>query len=125
MAGKSKKIFVIEDNKSLLNIIVDILKEKGYTVEACSSAEESLLILPKFKPDLFIIDIKLKKRTGLSMFDEIIKYGSGENIPVIIMSAYIKLNKIKKFFNRYKRKIKFLEKPFSTSLLINKVEEII
>jgi len=125
MVNKGKKIFVIEDNYSLREILVDILKNAGYKVKSVSSAEEALVKLPRFKPDLFILDIKLKRRSGLSMFEEIISYGSSGNTPVIIISGYInKVKMIKKLVYKNRNRVFYIEKPFGTDILLEVIEDV-
>jgi len=125
MVNKSKKIFIIEDNYSLRKILMDILKNEGYKVKGVSSAEEALVVLPKFRPDLFILDIKLKRRSGISMFEEITRYGSGEDVPVIIISGYInKIKEVKKLVYKNRNRVFYIEKPFGTDILLEVIEDV-
>ena len=79
-------ILIIDDEKSLLDLLTVILKKEGYRVKACLAASKVFELLEKEEFDLLICDIKLPEVSGM----EILRYvrESRPEIPVIMITAY-------------------------------------
>lgn len=76
-----KHILVIEDDVYIGNAIEEMLKREGYQVSRAYSGTEAVLVLPRAKPDLVLLDLMLPGVCG----EEVLKQIRG--IPVIILSA--------------------------------------
>ena len=81
------KILIVEDDRTTAQLINLMLTNAGYTVMGMvSSGEKAVDIAIKTKPDLVLMDIKLKgKIDGISAFNEIRKV---VKIPMVFISAY-------------------------------------
>ena len=79
-------ILIIDDEKSLLDLLTVILKKEGYRVKTCLAASKVFELLEKEEFDLLICDIKLPEVSGM----EILRYvrESRPGIPVIMITAY-------------------------------------
>ncbi len=78
-----KKIFIIEDDQEIQNVLGILLKGNGYEVVRAYSGTEGLLV-DISDVDLILLDLMLPGRSG----QEIIKdLKAKKDIPVIIMSA--------------------------------------
>ena len=79
------KVLIVEDEKSLLKVIVKRLKEMGYVVDAADSGEDALLFIKTSDYDVIILDILLPKISGLEILRQIRK----EKIitPVLMLTA--------------------------------------
>ena len=69
-----KHILIIDDDIHINDMLDKILTQEGYRVSHAYSGTEALLFLSNSRPDLILLDLMLP---GLS----------GEDIPVIVMSA--------------------------------------
>ena len=58
-------ILIVEDDKQFLRVLVQMLREKGYSSTEASSAEEARNLLKKQKFDLIVCDIVLPGESGL------------------------------------------------------------
>jgi DNA-binding response OmpR family regulator len=72
-----KKIFVIDDEKALQEILQVNLTKEGYEVKVFSSAEEALKTMDKDIPELILLDIMMQ---GMDGYDFCKKYGLCRNI---------------------------------------------
>jgi len=63
-------ILIIDDEKSLLDLLTVILKKEGYRVKTCLAASKVFELLEKEEFDLLICDIKLPEVSGM----EILRY---------------------------------------------------
>jgi DNA-binding NtrC family response regulator len=79
-------ILIIDDEKSLLDLLSVVLKKAGYRVTTCLAPTRVFDILEKEEPDLLICDIKLPQLSGM----EVLKYVREHKpaIPVIMITAY-------------------------------------
>ena len=83
-----KKIFVIEDDENIRNLVKIAMEGYGHQVAAFETAEEALEELEKEKPDLAVFDLMLPGMDGLSAI-RLIRERTDElkNIPIIVLTA--------------------------------------
>jgi two-component system response regulator PilR (NtrC family) len=81
-----ENILIIDDEKSLLDLLSVVLKKEGYRVKTCLAPSRVFDLLEKESFDLLICDIKLPEMSGM----EILKYAreNKPEIPVIMITAY-------------------------------------
>ena len=80
-----KKIFVCDDNNTVLLFVRKILKD-DYDVLCCNDSREALGMILKFKPDLLLLDIMMPQVDGIQLCKETLSF-LGENVPIIFLSA--------------------------------------
>jgi len=87
MKTKNRKILIVEDENIIAFDIRSMLEDLGYMVSAIvSSGEESIQKASKMKPDLVLMDIKLKgSLDGVSAGQEIFRQFQ---IPIVYLTAY-------------------------------------
>ncbi len=83
---KSRKILVVDDNKSTLKVIKAILAQEGYIVYTSALPDEGLGILKADDVKLCLVDLKMPGKSGLELYREIKQFDPG--ITVLIMTAY-------------------------------------
>lgn len=79
-------ILVVEDERYLLDLYTDELKDAGFKVRPISSGREAIDWVKKERPGLVVLDIKLEDMEGLRVLEEIKSHD--RTIPVILNSAY-------------------------------------
>lgn len=82
-----KKILVVDDEKSIRELLVFNLEKEGYeTIEACDGAEAVDKALSE-KPDLILLDVMLPRLDGISVCKKL-RYALNINtIPILMISA--------------------------------------
>lgn len=81
----AERIFVIEDDENIREIINLALVSNGYEVVQFDNAIDALAEIDKNAPDLAIFDLMLPKMSGL---DAIVKIRETNNeLPILILSA--------------------------------------
>jgi DNA-binding response OmpR family regulator len=68
-----KKILIVEDEVTLLELIADKFASEGFDVLRATSAEKGIKLALKNKPDLILLDIILLKMDGISMLRQLRK----------------------------------------------------
>ena len=81
-----KKILVVDDEESIRFLYQEELEEEGFAVEVAKNGEEALEKLPRFKPDLVTLDIKMPGMDGIEALKKIREIE--RKIPIIMCSAY-------------------------------------
>ncbi len=81
-----KKIFIIDDDVYIGDMLEEVLTKEGYAVSRAYSGTEALLLLSGDKPDLVLLDLMLPGLSGEKVMEKI------KDIPVIVVSAKIDVN---------------------------------
>jgi DNA-binding response OmpR family regulator len=83
---KNKKILLIEDEGSLVNILRERLSEEGYDISVAVQGEEGLHKMQVENPDLVLLDIILPRLDGFVLLQKIKSDSNLKKIPVIVLS---------------------------------------
>lgn len=78
------KIIVVEDEKSIRDMMLIYLKEAGYEVKGYSNGIDALSDFKEVKPHLAILDISMPGISGIEVLQEIREISE---IPVIMLTA--------------------------------------
>ena len=54
-----RKILIVDDDKDVLCIISDVLKQRGYTIISASNSKEAIVILKTERIDIVISDLRI------------------------------------------------------------------
>jgi CheY-like chemotaxis protein len=87
MAKPGKSILVIEDDLAIRSLLVDVLVDDGYEVQAASDGEEALAILEGWLPDLIILDQLMPRMDGTAFRAEQRSRPHLATIPTLLLSA--------------------------------------
>ncbi len=79
-----KKIYIAEDDKNILDILVTHLEQNGYEAKGFADGNSLLTAYKKLPCDLIITDIMMPKMNGYDLCKEIRK---SSMIPLIMISA--------------------------------------
>lgn len=82
-----ERIYVIEDDDNIRDLIKIALEGFGYTVSAFETAEEALKKIEGDQPDLAVFDLMLPGMDGLTAIRKIRKDEVLKDMPVIILTA--------------------------------------
>lgn len=116
-----QRILIAEDDPSIQKLFSIILKREGYEIEVSSDGrvvyEERRQL-----PNLFILDRQLKDSSdGLEACRYLKSRESTRDIPVIMISATPEIGMLAKKAGAED----YLEKPFSISLLLQKIKKFL
>ncbi|OQY30821.1 MAG: hypothetical protein B6241_15265 [Spirochaetaceae bacterium 4572_59] len=87
-----KKIYIVDDNYIILDLLQDILEEDSYDIRTFIQAEPVLRESLNAPPDLFLLDIRMPGMDGISLCRKIKETKELEIIPVIFISGMIDSN---------------------------------
>jgi PAS domain S-box-containing protein len=118
----SESILIVEDDPSVRELAVVILRNCGYQVQESNNAFEALRVLkrnPEF--DLVVTDVIMPQMSGKDLYDQI--KSQLPEIKVLLMSGYT--DDALAHHGVLDESFYFLEKPFSPAKIARKVREIL
>ena len=77
-------ILVVEDDKSVRNLIVTTLRTNGYRFTEAPTGEEAIIQASSHNPDVILLDLGLPDMEGV---DVIRRVRGWSNVPIIVISA--------------------------------------
>jgi DNA-binding response OmpR family regulator len=114
-----KKIFVIDDEKDIQEIIRINLQDEGYDIACFSSSEDALKGLGAVVPDLIILDIMMPGIDGYELCRRVRASDAWKHIPIIFLTA--KSDEIDKVIGLELGGDDYMTKPFSVKELKSRV----
>ena len=81
-----EKILVIDDEKSILDLLSVVFEKEGYSVETSLSATRAVELMGNEDFDIIISDIKMPKMSGMELLRYVRK--NRPDIPIVMITAY-------------------------------------
>lgn len=81
------RIYIIEDDDNIRDLIRVTLESFGYLIEAFEIAEDALRRMEEEFPDLVIFDLMLPGMDGLTAVKRIRSWEKGAGLPIMILTA--------------------------------------
>lgn len=82
-----ERILVVEDEKTIAELIAEALKRRGYRVEAVHDGDGGLYAVETTLPDLVILDVMLPGMDGWEVCRRIRENPATKGIPVLMLTA--------------------------------------
>src|SRR5947208_9306773 len=114
------KILVVDDSLMLLSFVKEVLIEANYDVTSTSTGEEAVREAQTNLPDLILLDFILPDMKGDEVCGRLLENPRTAAIPVVYMSGYGA--ELQASRSQNSNVIGFLNKPFTSDLLIKTVE---
>ncbi|MGQ9887787.1 MAG: response regulator transcription factor [Aggregatilineales bacterium] len=81
------RIFIVDDDAQMLELMGQLLEREGYEVLSAASSAEALTLIEKKLPDLFIIDLVLPDEDGLALCRRLRRNARTASLPVVFMTG--------------------------------------
>ncbi len=121
--ARQKKIILIEDNSSIVEILELLLKESGFDIIIATSGEEGLKKVKQESPDLIILDLMLPGLPGEEVCRQIRKDEKLGSIPIIMLTA--KSLDVDEVVGMVIGANYYMTKPFDVDELLEKIGKLI
>jgi two-component system alkaline phosphatase synthesis response regulator PhoP len=141
------KILIVDDERENVRYLQTVLEENGFkNIVAAHDGEEGFLKVKEERPGLILLDLRMPKKSGIWLFNELKKSDEFRDIPVVILTGeggFLRhLAELREFhegreglgdlkteevLNRfiYSRPDGFLEKPIEPAQLLQVVRKIL
>lgn len=117
------KIYCVEDDESIRELIIYALKNSGFEAEGFEEGKEFFLRLNSSKPDLVILDLMLPGDDGLTILKRIREDINTQELPVIILTA--KSTEYDKVKGLDMGSDDYITKPFGVMELISRIKAVL
>ena len=117
-----KRILIIEDEVSLIELLTLVLSRQGYEVGTCQSGRDAINKIKQFHPHLILLDVMLPGLDGASIVKIMSEDETLSNIPVLITSALVESAHM---FQAYPQVKGFCSKPFVLNELVSQVKQFV
>ena len=81
------KILIVDDSKTELHHLSDLLGKRGYTVRTAENGEEAMRRLGEDKPDLILMDVVMPGQNGFQLTRAITRDPRFADVPVIMCTS--------------------------------------
>ena len=115
------KILVVDDSKTELHHLSELLTKRGYSVRTAANGEEAMRRLSDEKPDLILMDVVMPGQNGFQLTRSITRDPRFAGVPVIMLSS--KDGLFDKARGRMVGSQDYLTKPFTKDQLLLAVEQ--
>ena len=82
-----QNILLVDDSKTELHYLSDLLTKRGFSVRTAESGEEALRRLSEAKPDLILMDVVMPGTNGFQLTRTITRDPHYADIPVIMCTS--------------------------------------
>lgn len=113
-------IYVVEDDKSIRNLVEYALREKGYEVAGYEDGSQIVSQVKDNPGELLILDIMLPEKDGISILKEIREFS---DMPIIMLTA--RTDEFDKVMGLDLGADDYITKPFSILELISRVKAVL
>jgi twitching motility two-component system response regulator PilH len=120
LAMPIQKILVVDDSKTELHHLSDLLGKRGYAVRTAENGEEALRRLAEEKPDLILMDVVMPGQNGFQLTRSITRDPRFSGVPVIMCTS--KNQETDKLWGMRQGALDYIVKPVNSDELIAKIK---
>jgi len=118
-SGK-RKIMVVDDDVSLVELITDILERDGrFEIRSVNNGFDAGMMVKEYHPDLLVLDVMLPDINGKEVCTRVRGDATMDDVKIICISGMVEQDKIEDL--RQSGANEFLQKPFEMDILIERM----
>jgi twitching motility two-component system response regulator PilH len=115
-----QKILLVDDSRTELHHLSDILVKRGYSVRTAENGEEAMRRLAEEKPDLILMDVVMPGQNGFQLTRAITRDPRWSDVPVIMCTS--KNQETDKVWGMRQGARDYIVKPVNADELIGKIK---
>jgi len=120
MIMHGKRILIVEDDKKIVEILSDYLKQENFRVSTLNRGDSVTSEVHINPPDIILLDLMLPEKDGLTICREIRSFS---NVPILIISA--KVEEIDRLLGLEFGADDYICKPFSPREVVARIKAIL
>jgi len=82
-----KKVLIVDDSKTEIMFISELLQKNGFTVRSAENAEDAFKRLAEEIPDLILMDVVMPGQNGFQLTRSINRTPEYAHVPIIICTS--------------------------------------
>ena len=120
-SGQQRRILIVDDEEGFRDGLADLLSLEGYTVQVCSDAVQAVRLLPQFRPEAILLDLRMPHLDGEGFMRGLHGLPAQDRVPVVLISAKEDLAAVATRAGA----AAFIAKPFEVSQLLSVLEKVL
>ncbi|NEO26636.1 MAG: response regulator [Kamptonema sp. SIO4C4] len=117
------KVLVVEDSMAQRQMISDLLRESGLTVEVAGNGVEALERIREYNPDIVVLDIVMPQMNGYEFCRRLKADPKTQGVPVVMCSS--KGEEFDRYWGMRQGADAYIAKPFQPMELIGTVKQLL
>ncbi len=114
-----RKLLIVDDSRTELYFLSDLLSKNGYTVSTAENGEQALASLNANKPDLILMDVVMPGQNGFQLTRQITRDPNFSAVPIIICTS--KNQETDKLWAKRQGARDYVTKPVDPHELLSKI----
>ena len=115
-----QKILLVDDSKTELHFLSELLGKRGYAVRMARNGEEAMRCLAEETPDLILMDVVMPGQNGFQLTRSITRDPRFADVPVIMCTS--KNQETDKVWGMRQGARDYIVKPVDAAELFHKIE---
>ena len=112
----AKRILTVDDSRVMREMLLQVLRQAGFTVFQAEDGVEGLAVLTEAAPDVIITDINMPRLDGYGFIEEVRRTGPHRATPILVLSTESSAEKKERA--RRAGATGWIVKPFDTDSLL-------
>ena len=117
-----KKILIVDDSKTELMYLTDLLGKNGFSVKIAENAEDAFRRLAEEKPDLILMDVVMPGQNGFQLTRAITRDPLYADVPIIMCTS--KNQETDRVWGMRQGAKDYITKPVDASDLMSKIKSL-
>jgi len=119
-----KKVMVVDDEDSLLELVTAILENENFEVIEVRNGKECLEKLKTVKPDLILMDMMMPEMSGRETTEKIRKNPKTKNLKIAFLTV-ARFSELGKETLKKLNVLDYITKPFDNADLVRRVKKLV
>jgi len=117
-----QKVLIVDDSKTELMVLSDLLGRNGYTARTAENAEEAFRRLADDRPDLILMDVVMPGQNGFQLTRAIARDPQYASIPIILCTS--KNQETDRVWGMRQGARDYVTKPVNAEELLSKIRAL-
>ena len=116
------KVLVVDDSKTEIMYMTDLLTKNGFTVRNAENADEAFRRLAEEKPDLILMDVVMPGQNGFQLTRAISRDPEFSDVPIIMCTS--KNQETDRVWGMRQGARDYITKPVDAAELLAKIKSL-
>ena len=118
-----KNVLIVDDSKTELMVLSDLLSRNGFEVRTAEGAEEVFRKLSEHKPDLILMDVVMPGQNGFQLTRAISRDPQYAGVPIIMCTS--KSQQTDRVWGMRQGARDYVTKPVDGRELLSKIDALV
>ena len=116
------KVLVVDDSKTELMFLSDMLQRNGFAVKTAENADDAMRRLEEDRPDLILMDVVMPGQNGFQLTRAIARNPKYEHVPIILCTS--KNQETDRVWGMRQGAKDYIVKPVNAAELMSKISAL-